>query len=326
MHPVYERDLDLNLLRVFTVVAEERSVTRAAGRLYLTQPAVSAALRRLASFVGAALFARQGRGLVLTGRGAQLLSAARAHLGPLVAAAMESPTFEPATSTAVVRLGLSDSTEGWLLSSLLGLLRAQAPAMQLVVVPVTFRSVEEALLANRVDMALTVADELPPSILRKAMMRSGFVCVYDPRFLRLPKTLTAEAYFAQEHVVVSYAGDLRGVVEDATGRSRKVRLSLPSFGPVGDVLTGSPLVATIPETVARHMRLTRPYLRVAPLPFALECTPVELLWPRVMDEDAASRFVRELVTQVTAAIERPSRRSTRAPRRAALTAPSARSA
>src|SRR5271166_3294927 len=111
MSTVYERDLDLNLLRVFAVVADEGSVTRAAARLYLTQPAVSAALRRLSSFVGAALFARQGRGLVITGRGAQLLSAARAHLGPLVAAAMEAPTFEPSTSTATVRLGLAESSE-----------------------------------------------------------------------------------------------------------------------------------------------------------------------------------------------------------------------
>ncbi|MDB4931514.1 MAG: Transcriptional regulator, LysR family protein, partial [Myxococcaceae bacterium] len=76
MNALYERDLDLNLLRVFAVVAAEGSVTRAAARLYLTQPAVSAALRRLATFVGAELFARQGRGLALTARGTALLAAA----------------------------------------------------------------------------------------------------------------------------------------------------------------------------------------------------------------------------------------------------------
>ena len=79
----YAKDLDLNLLRVFAVVAEEGSITRAASRLYVTQPAVSASMRRLASFVGAELLTRQGRGLVLTHRGADLLASTRAHLGPL---------------------------------------------------------------------------------------------------------------------------------------------------------------------------------------------------------------------------------------------------
>jgi Bacterial regulatory helix-turn-helix protein, lysR family len=72
MPDVYERDLDLNLLRVFAVAAEEGSITRAASRLYITQPAVSAAMRRLTSLVGVELIARQGRGIVLASRGAEL--------------------------------------------------------------------------------------------------------------------------------------------------------------------------------------------------------------------------------------------------------------
>ena len=72
----YAKDLDLNLLRIFVVVAEEGSITRAASRLYVTQPAVSASMRRLAEFVGAELFVRQGRGLALTPRGARILAVA----------------------------------------------------------------------------------------------------------------------------------------------------------------------------------------------------------------------------------------------------------
>ncbi|MET0402976.1 MAG: LysR family transcriptional regulator, partial [Cystobacter sp.] len=86
MHGIYEKNLDLNLLRVFVVVAEAGSVTEAAQRLYLTQPAVSAALRRLASTVGAPLFVRSGRGLALTTRGQTLLATAKPHLQALVEA------------------------------------------------------------------------------------------------------------------------------------------------------------------------------------------------------------------------------------------------
>src|SRR4051812_5607979 len=95
INDAYGRDLDLNLLRTFAVVAEESSLTRAAARLYVTQPAVSASMRRLTEFVGADLVTRQGRGVALTTRGAELLVAARAHLQPLVAATMAAAPFDP---------------------------------------------------------------------------------------------------------------------------------------------------------------------------------------------------------------------------------------
>jgi len=303
MRDVYGRDLDLNLLRVLVVVAEEGSITRAASRLYITQPAVSAAMHRLVSFVGSELFARQGRGIVLTTRGAELAQVARQHLQSLVAATMAAPVFDPKTSTATVRLGLSDSMEGILLAPLLKLLRSEAPWMTLVVLPVQFRTVEAAILEKRVDFAVSVADKLPRSILRQPLSQGGprsalsFVCLYDPRFAQLPKRLTEREYFAREHVAVSYAADVRGVVEDELGKVRKVRVSLPSFSGLSDVVEGSPLLATVPY-IAQHMLHARPQLRIAPLPFALEGASLDLLWSRVADEDPAGRFVRGLLTRV----------------------------
>jgi LysR family transcriptional regulator, mexEF-oprN operon transcriptional activator len=314
MNTVYERDLDLNLLRVFAVVAEAGSVTLAASRLYLTQPAVSAALRRFTDFVGADLFARQGRGLVLTSRGAELLAASRSHLGPLVEAVTAPPTFDPKSSTATVRLGLSESTEGWLLPSLLALLRDEAPGLQIVVLPVTFRTIEEALLSRRVDLAISIADELPRSVQRRPLFRSGFVCVFDPRHARLPKGLSEKDYFAHEHVVVSYAGDLRGIVEDAVGKSRKVRVSLPSFSHIGDVVEGSALLATVPLPMAQQLLRHRPWLRSLPLPFRLEGSTMELLWLRTVDDHPLSRFLRSLVERAITPLGVPPAKATRGKR------------
>src|ERR1700742_4362067 len=98
MNEVYGRDLDLNLLRVFVVVAAAGSVTRAAAQLYLTQPAISAALRRLRSSVGAELFVRSGRGLSLTPRGEQLFASARPLLQALLDATLSPPQFDPRQS------------------------------------------------------------------------------------------------------------------------------------------------------------------------------------------------------------------------------------
>lgn len=302
MNPAYERDLDLNLLRVFVVVAEAGSVTGAAQRLYLTQPAVSAALRRLSDAVGAPLFARAGRGLVLTGRGQRLLDLARPHLAALVEAATRATPFELRRAERVVHLGLSDSAEQWLLRPLLARLLAEAPGLKLVVHPVQFRTVGLALANAAVDLAVTVADELPAGVRRAPLFRGGFVALYDPR--RRPRgRLTLPVYLAAQHVIVSYNGDLRGVVEDLLGLRRDVRLSVPSFHGVGPAVDGSPLVATVPVLVAQDILQFYPHLVTAPLPFAVESTAMELLWRAAVDDDPAIDWVRRQISELGQAAE-----------------------
>lgn len=292
----YGRDLDLNLLRVFAVVAEVGSVTEAAKRLYLTQPAVSAALRRLTTAVGAPLFVRSGRGLALTSRGERLRSGVLAHLQPLVDAALAAPTFDPATSERTVRLGLSDAAELWLLPKLLRTLAGAAPRMRVVAVPVQFRTVAAAL-AGGLDAAITVADELPATVLRERLIAGGFTCLYDPRHAR-PGKLSEQDYFAHEHVIVSYNGDLRGVVEDALGKARRVRCSVSSFANLGALIDGTALLATIPTLVAAQIRAIRPHLRTRALPFAIPTSYSELLWPVASDDDPPCRFIRGHIKRI----------------------------
>lgn len=306
MNTSYERDLDLNLLRVFVVVAEAGSVTAAASRLYLTQPAVSAALRRLTSAVGAPLFVRAGRGLVLTTRGRRLLASARPHLEALVEAALSPVTFDPRTSERTVRLGLSDANETWLLPRLLRALDDEAPRLRLVVLPVQFRTIADALGSSAVDLAVTVADELPAGTRRVPLFTGGFVCLFDPRHARVGKRLTLERYLEHDHVIVSYNGDLRGVVEDMLGVQRRVRVSVPTFHGVGAIVEGSALLATVPGIVAREIRSLRPALRTTALPLALGGTPMELLWRAAVEDDEAVAFVRDLVTRVAKAAGPPS--------------------
>jgi LysR family transcriptional regulator, mexEF-oprN operon transcriptional activator len=291
MTTAYGRDLDLNLLRVFVIVAEEGSVTAAASRLYLTQPAVSAALKRLAAAVGAPLLVRSGRGLALTARGRRLFTEARPHLEALVSASLSPPVFDPKTSDRTVRLGLSDVNEAWLLPPLLRALGREAPRMRLVVVPVQFRTVGDAFATSRVDLAVTVADELPAGVARRALFTGSFVCLFDPRHADVGKALTAKRYLAHDHVVVSYNGDLRGIVEDLLGVDRSVRISVPTFQSVGAIVEGSPLLATVPAMVARQILAERRHLATTPLPFALASTPMELLTRSAIADDEAVAFV-----------------------------------
>jgi DNA-binding transcriptional LysR family regulator len=289
----YGRDLDLNLLRVFQVVADTGSVTEAAALLYLTQPAVSAALKRLTLALGAPAFVQRGRGLALTERGQQLLASVRLHLGPLIDAALEPPVFDPKESQRTLRLGVSDATELWLLPPLLARLEHEAPRMRLVCVPVQFRTVGGALASGDVELAISVADELPAGTRRQTLYEGDFVCLFDRRRVPFKGKVSEAEYFAREHVIVSYNADLRGVVEDALGKTRRVRCSISSFASVGAILDGTSLVATVPRLVAQHAQALYPRLASAELPFEVQGTPVELLWSAAVDDDASVRFVRE---------------------------------
>jgi LysR family transcriptional activator of mexEF-oprN operon len=302
MNGVYGRDLDLNLLRVFTVVADSGGVTAAAAQLYLTQPAISAALRRLTGAVGAPLFVRQGRGLALTSRGKRLLQEARVHLQALVDAALAPAQFDPKTSARTVRLGLSDTAEIWLLPRLLRVLGRQAPNLQIVALPVQFRSVNAALTSGSVDAAITVADEMPAGVRRESLFWGGFVCLFDPSHAKIGRRLSEGTYFAQDHVVVSYNGDLRGIVEDLFHRSRRVRCSVSSFANLGALVDGSALLATVPALVAQQIRAVRPHLRTVAVPFDLRGSAIELLWPAAVDDDPAVRFVREAIIRIARAL------------------------
>jgi LysR family transcriptional activator of mexEF-oprN operon len=297
--PNYARDLDLNLLRVFVVVAESGSVTAAATRLYLTQPAVSAALARLRDALRGPLFAKQGRGLALTARGEALLVVARPHLRALVDAALSPAVFDPRQSERTVRFGLSDAAELWLLPELIRVLAGEAPRMRIVDVPVHFRSVAAAISSGAIDLALTVADDLPAGTARETLFVERFVCLHDPRHAKLGRHPTRALYLAHRHVVVSYNGDLRGIVEDGSGLVRDVAVSVPSFHPVGALVEGGPLLATVPIRVARAIRAQRPILRTTELPFRTVGAPMELVWRRALDDDRALAFVREHVRRIT---------------------------
>lgn len=312
MNAVHARNLDLNLLPVLVAVADSGSVTAAAERLYLTQSAISAALARLKSAIGEAVVIRHGRGVVLTERGAHLVAEARPHLDALLQTALQPARFDPRTSDRTLRLGLADIADEWLLPQLLRFLEIEAPHIRLVCSPIQFRTVNEALATRRIDIAVTVADDLPASVARRPLMRSHFVCVFDPRFVRLGARPTERAYLAQEHVIVSYNGDLRGMVEEAFGKERRVRCSVASFGSVGAIVDGGRLVATLPIIVASQILRTRPHLRLAPIPFAHRPGTIELLWPTALDVDPACRFVRDAIVQMANAAPVSVRRAQRA--------------
>lgn len=306
MNVVRARNLDLNLLRVLVAVADAGSVTKAAARLYLTQSAVSAALSRLSESLETPMLVRHGRGAILTSRAVRLVTEVRPLLEAMLQASLAPARFDPRKSERIIRLGLADFADEWLLPPLLRRLERDAPGMRLVCTPVQFRTVVEALATRRVDLAATVIDKLPQAILRTPLIRGHFVCLFDPRHVHLGARPGKRAYLAQEHVIVSFNGDLRGTVEDRFGVERRVRCSVASFSAIGAIVDGSPLVATVPDVFAAHVLRQRPHLRSAPFPFAHPVGGMDLLWPAALDEDEACAFVRAAIIDIARKVPAPS--------------------
>ncbi len=111
----------------------------------------------------------------------------------------------------------------------------------------------------------------------------------------------------REHVIVSYNGDLRGIVEELLGKSRKIRGSVSSFAHIGALIDGTAMLATVPTMVARQIRTARPHLATKPLPFAIPSFSSELLWPAATDDDEPCKYVRGWIRTIAAGVTQAGR-------------------
>jgi LysR family transcriptional activator of mexEF-oprN operon len=285
------RRLDLNLLIVFETLMHERSVTRAAEKLFLGQPAISAALSRLRTLFDDPLFVRTGRSMEPTARAQEIFALLSPALDSISTAVSRAAEFDPATSTAVFRIGLSDDVEFALLPALLRRLRAEAPGVVLVIRRANYLLMPNLLASGEISVGVSYTEELPANAKRKTLRRSR------PRLLRadaVPGTMSLDTYCARPHVLVSFAGDLNGFIDDQLqemGRSRKVVLAVPQFNGLGTLLAGTDLVAVVPDYTAAALTAAGG-LRAEELPLDAQSFELSMAWRGAQDNDPAERWLR----------------------------------
>ncbi|MGH8352375.1 MAG: LysR family transcriptional regulator, partial [Pseudomonas sp.] len=244
------RRVDLNLLIVFETLMHERSVTRAAEKLFLGQPAISAALARLRALFDDPLFVRTGRSMEPSARAQEIFALLAPALDSISTAISRAADFDPATSTAVFRIGLSDDVEFALLPALLRRVRAEAPGVVLVVRRANYLLMPSLLASGEISVGVSYTDELPANAKRKTLRRS------KPKLLRadsVPGPLSLDDYCARPHALVSFAGDLGGFVDEELAkldRKRRVVLAVPQFNGLGTLLAGTDLVSMVPDYTA----------------------------------------------------------------------------
>jgi DNA-binding transcriptional LysR family regulator len=302
------RTFDLNLLKVFDEVMAERSLTKAARHLSLTQPAVSNALRRLREALGDELLVRKGRGLEPTARGLELWPGVREALGGLQAALAPS-IFNPATADNAFVLAMADATAAELMPGLVAVMGEEAPGVSLRIVPLTTRDPRKLLDEGQADLAIghfpaALADlsaraQVGETVafLHHRLFQGEYVCVMRQGHPFGSGPLTLNRYCSARHMLVSFSGRAFGFVDEAlalVGRTRRVVLTVNQFFTAGKVVANSDLLTVLPRHFINVTGFADQLLQ-RELPFDVPVVHVDALWHQRRNGSCAHAWLRSKV-------------------------------
>jgi len=306
MANINERDfrgLDLNLLLVFHALMQERNVTRAANRLFLGQPAVSGALKRLRHRLGDDLFVRTSHGMEPTPRAIELSRAIDPLLGSLQQALARRPAFDAATSDRVFRIGLSDSLEVALMPELMRRLARVAPAVRVISRTVDRLRAPSQLDAGDIELAVAVNHAQPRWQRQLILFDWSFVCLFNPQLVRVRgQRITLAEYLRFPHVITSFNASLAGFIDEQLardGQARRVIFSSPHFATSPLIVKQMPAIVTVPTFIAATWRDALG-LALSPVPVDMPTETVAVSWAATNDGDAGLRW---LVGELTAAFK-----------------------
>jgi DNA-binding transcriptional LysR family regulator len=296
--------LDLNLLLVFHHLLREKRVSAVATVLGMSQPAVSSALGRLRSSLGDELFLRTQRGMEPTPYALQLAEPVATALDGLQQALNVRASFDPATSERSFTLAMTDVGEMYFLPVLMDALAGAAPGVTLNVVAVTSASLKDDMASGRTDLALGLLPQLQAGFFQQALFRQPYVCLMrEGHPLAHAEGLTLSDFATASHVRVMAAGTGHGRIDAAIsetleqqGLQRRIRLTVPNYVALGDVLGHSNLIATVPQRFAQ--RVTGPFaLTTRALPLAVDGSAIHQFWHARLHKDPGHQWLRELVAQ-----------------------------
>jgi DNA-binding transcriptional LysR family regulator len=318
--------LDLNLLRVFVALLEERSVTRAGARLHLTPSAISHALNRLRQMVRDDLFVRGPDGMRPTPRATEIGPRLRQALEGLEAA-FAPVDFEPLTSERQFTIGGTDYFSSLLLPEILARTRAEAPRVELRLRPLDDIDVVGELDAGRLDLVVSSFRRVPERFASEPLWNDDFVVVLRRDHPAAAKRLTLATFAALPHLVIMLSSraseavdgvvaqhglELHRLAQDSavldaelakSGLRRRIYATVPHFLPAARILTDTDMVALMPRRLALRFQRVYPLI-VKPQPH--ECSPfqVSAVWHARLGASAPLDWLRGVIRAAAASLTR----------------------
>lgn len=296
------QNFDLNLLRSLDAFLTERNVTRAAERLFVTQQAMSASLRRLREHFDDELLVRVGRNFELTPLASALMEPVKTSLQSIQTALQVRPKFEPATEQRHFKVAMTDYAAMVLMPTVLRLLLESAPYTVIHVERLDADSYNR-LERGDLDFCVGLIDWKNHKIYKpsehiriEGLFRDDFVCVVDPVHFDAAADITLEQYVNARHGQVSFGSDWRTLIDRGwlrAGIEPRIVTKAPSFSSLIMMLPGTPLVATIHRRMAQAMAHALG-LKIMECPITIRPLEESLVWLDRNDTDPGHCFIRDV--------------------------------
>ena len=296
------KDIDLNLLVVFNQLLTERSVSKVAQNLGLSQPAASNALARLRKLTGDTLFLRTTKGMEPTPFAQQLAEPIAYALGLIHGAVNQRAAFDPGTAKRAFTVGMTDIGEIYFLPKLIEELARDAPGVTLSTVRNTAVNLRDEMEAGHINLAIGLLPQLKAGFFQRRLFRQRYVCMFRKGHGLDKRRLSLSEFSSAQHVVVVSEGTGHVKVDELLERggvARNVVLTVPHFVAVGHILQNSDMVATVPERLAQA--LVGPFgLAYIKHPAPLPEIAINMFWHAKYHKDPANEWLRGMVFRLHA--------------------------
>lgn len=298
--------IDLHLIRVLHTVLTERSVSRAALRLGMYQPAVSASLKRLRELAGDPLLVRSGSGMVPTDAGLRMIEPSASILRAAEMLFSDARGFDPQNATSTFRVAASDYLDPMFLPQLVAQVRTQAPHCHVEIHPLSAALDYHAQLAQG-DVDVVIGNWLqPPDDLHMGkLFADEVVCLVAEEHPAARRGWTVENWLEAEHIAPTptHPG-ARGVIDEhleGLGLARNIVARCPHFGLIPAMVASSLLVLTTGRQFCERFSGRLP-VKILPCPVAFPELVYYQLWHERSHGSASARWLRERVKAVAAAL------------------------
>ena len=288
-------NLNLQSMKIFLAVFEQRSVGTAAHMLGMSQSGLSTALARLRHELGDALFVSTAAGMQPTTRAKELVAPMRDAVQCIEHRILSKASFDPATDEREFRVSASDTAQAMYMPRALNLLTRVAPRVRLRVVAMAQPQLQRALSEGLVDLALGYfPDLLSAEFVRRRIGQHGFVCICSASNHDLIRDFSLKKYTEARHIVVEAPTRTHGLLEtyvQKNGIHRYAALTTPHFMSLPEILSNTDLIATVPDMIADAFANDRRLARL-PLPFRTPIFDAHLHWSMSVNNDPAHRWLR----------------------------------
>lgn len=293
--------LDLNLLVALEALIGEQSVTGASKRLFLSQPAVTAALNRLRKYFGDELLVLDGRQMRLTYKAEQLATPVRQALELIRSEITQPGNFDPLTSTRRFVFIASDYMLTVLIADVIARVAKKAPGVRIEIIN-SSNDAREQFDRAEADFLITVkpfAMEQHPSI---ALFRDEHVLV-SWKGSSFEEVISRDAFLKAGHVAAAFGRDRSPALSEQSleqfRETRKIELVVPSFSALAQSVVGTERLATMHRKLAEHFLPLYP-IRIHPVPVPIASIEQLLQWHRLRAQDSGMSWLRNEIAQHSA--------------------------